>query len=247
MAQSPNSRFDRCIEIVLAHEGGFADHPRDPGGATKWGITRATLGEWRGAEVSADDVRGLTETEAREIYLARYWNVLRGDDLPPGLDLAVLDFAVNSGPVRAARTLQRVLRVTQDGVIGRETLGAARAADRAWLIDDLCDLRLAFLQGLSAWATFGRGWTRRVEAVRSAAHEMARRGLPAAEVARTDTVKASTATAVSVAGAAALIQEAAPAIEAVAPLLDRLGPAVVIALVAALAVAGVVWWRKRRA
>lgn len=242
-----NGRFDRCLALVLAHEGGFVDHPRDPGGATNLGITRAVLAEWRGAEVTADDVRALTEAEAREIYLARYWNVIRGDQLPPGLDLAVFDFAVNSGPRRAARALQRVLNVEQDGVIGRVTLSAARAADRAEAIDALCELRLAFLRGLDTWSTFGRGWQRRVEAVRSAAQAMAREGLPILEAARTDTVKASAATAVTVAGVAALIQELAPAIETLLPLVDRIGPSAWIALAAALALGGVIAWRRRRA
>lgn len=244
---SPNGRFDRCLALVLAHEGGFVDHPSDPGGATNRGITRAVLAEWRGTEVTAEDVRALTEAEAREIYLARYWNVIRGDELPPGLDLAVFDFAVNSGPRRAARLLQRVLNVTPDGVIGRVTLAAARAADRATTIDELCDARLAFLQQLETWPTFGRGWQRRVEAVRTAAQAMAREGLPLLEAARTDTVKASAATAVSVAGVAALIQEIAPALQTLLPLLDRLGPSAWIALAAALALAGVIAWRRRRA
>jgi lysozyme family protein len=247
MADGRNPKFERCIAIVLRHEGGFVADPRDPGGATNMGITRATLADWRGGEVTVDDVRALTETEAREIYLALYWNPVRGDDLPHGVDLAVLDFAVHAGVRRAARTLQHVLGVTEDGVIGRETLGAARRADRASVIDGLCDLRLRHLRGLAHWTTYARGWTRRVEEVRAAAHEMARRGLPLAEAARTDTVRASTAAAASVAGAAALIQEIAPAVQALAPVLDRLGPAGLVALAAALAVAGVVMWRRRRA
>lgn len=165
-----SARFAACLAEVLRHEGGYVDHPNDPGGATNLGITRATLSDWRGRPVTKSEVRALTVAEASAIYRARYWDPVRGDALPPGVDLAVFDFAVNSGPGRAARTLQQVLGVTQDGAIGPITLAAiARAPGPVTIIMDLCDARMRFLRGLGTWPTFGRGWTRRVAEVEAAA------------------------------------------------------------------------------
>lgn len=161
--------FETAMPHVFRHEGGFVDHPRDPGGATKYGITRATLSVWRGRPVSKTDVRRLTRDEAAAIYRARYWNAVRGDDLPAGVDYCVFDAAVNSGPGRAARWLQAAARAPQDGVIGPVTLAAAAGRDPGQLVDDVCDVRLAFLRGLSNWPVFGRGWERRVGEVRSTA------------------------------------------------------------------------------
>lgn len=169
-----SARFSACLAEVLRHEGGFVDHPADPGGATNRGITLATLSDWRGRPVSKSEVRALTVAEAAAIYRARYWDVVQGDRLPPGVDLAVFDFAVNSGPGRAARTLQQVLVVPQDGAIGPVTLAAlARAPGPVTLIIALCDARLRFLRGLPTWPTFGKGWARRVEEVEGAALRVA--------------------------------------------------------------------------
>lgn len=165
----PASRFMACLAEILKHEGGYVDHPDDPGGATNLGITHKTLASWRGRPVTKQDVRDLTVTEASAIYRARYWNPVRGDSLPPGVDLAVFDFAVNSGPAKATMVLQSVLGVADDGVIGPITLAAlARAPGPATVIIGVCDARLAFLRRLSTWPTFGRGWTRRVSEVSAA-------------------------------------------------------------------------------
>lgn len=165
-----SSRFQACLAEVLRHEGGYADHPADPGGATNMGITLATLSDWRGRPVTKQEVRDLTVAEAGEIYRARYWQPIRGDALPPGVDLAVFDFAVNSGPARAVKALQSVLGVAQDGIIGPATLAALASAPGAVeVITDLCDARMRFLRSLSTWPTFGGGWTRRVAEVEAAA------------------------------------------------------------------------------
>lgn len=118
---------------VLEYEGGFVNHPRDPGGATNMGITRRTLAAWRGHPVSVQDVRDLTKSEAMAIYKAHYWDAVQGDRLPRGLDYAVYDYAVNSGPGRAARDLQRCLGVTVDGIIGAQPqiVYQARNADNS--------------------------------------------------------------------------------------------------------------------
>lgn len=166
------SSFYASLAFVLAHEGGFVNHPRDPGGATNLGITRATLAVHRGRAVSVAEVRALTRAEAGAIYRASYWDAVRGDDLPAGLDLALFDFAVNSGPGRAVRMLQRVVDVRQDGLIGPVTLRAA-AGDVKGVIARLCAARLAFLHALPTWPTFGRGWHKRVIAVDVAARRLA--------------------------------------------------------------------------
>jgi lysozyme family protein len=169
--------FEKAMPRLFAHEGGYADHPSDPGGATKYGITHQTLSDWRGRPVTKTDVRRLTQAEAAEIYKARYWDALCCDDLPAGADYCVFDAGVNSGPGRATRWLQAALRVDQDGIVGPRTLAAAQSADPRRLIDDICDVRLAFLRGLSTWAVFGRGWERRVADVRETARAMARAGV----------------------------------------------------------------------
>jgi lysozyme family protein len=168
--------FQVALPHLFGHEGGYADHPSDPGGATKYGITRATLSSWRGRSVTRTDVRRLTREEAGAIYKARYWDGVRADHLPAGVDYCVFDAAVNSGPGRAAKWLQAATRVAQDGAVGPVTLAAAGRRDPKELIDDICDVRLAFLRGLSTWSVFGRGWERRVGDVRRVARAMAGEG-----------------------------------------------------------------------
>jgi lysozyme family protein len=172
MSTSP-SRFDRAVDLVLQHEGGFVQHPRDPGGATKFGITRETLSRARGRRVSIDDVRRMTREEAASIYRWLYWDAVRADDLPPGIDLVTFDLAVHSGPSRAVKMLQSVLGVAVDGIVGPQTLQAAWEADPADTIRRLIRNRLGFLSRLAAWPTFGRGWRRRVLSVEQEALRLA--------------------------------------------------------------------------
>jgi Putative secretion activating protein len=172
-----DTRFDICLDHVLAHEGGYVDHPSDPGGATNLGITRKTLARWRKVspwwDLPKSAVQGLGRPEAGRIYRALYWNRCRAGELPAGIDLAVFDFAVNSGPDRAVRSLQAALGVAADGFVGPLTVAAAHKADAGGVIAALCDRRLGFLRGLSTFAVFGRGWTNRVAAIRKAALAMA--------------------------------------------------------------------------
>ncbi|AZO47740.1 MAG: hypothetical protein EOS58_26950 [Mesorhizobium sp.] len=107
--------------------------------------------------------------EEFRLYRRFYWDAVAGAELPAGVDYAVFDFAVNSGPARAANYLQAIVGVTQDGRIGPATLGAARARPAGVVIDALCDARLAFLKRLPTWPTFGRGWSERVGFVRAEA------------------------------------------------------------------------------
>ncbi|APZ53151.1 glycoside hydrolase family 108 protein [Salipiger abyssi] len=167
-------RAEICIPRILEHEGGYVNHPNDPGGATNRGVTIGTLRRL-GMDLDGDgdidiaDLKALSEADAIKVYKAFYWDKVSADLLPIGIDYAVADFAVNSGPGRAAKYLQRLLSVTQDGDIGPITLSAAAKSDPATLVVDLCDARLRFMRGLSIWKTFGRGWTARVEGVESAA------------------------------------------------------------------------------
>jgi lysozyme family protein len=202
-----NRRFSECVAIVLRHEGGFVNHPRDPGGATNMGITLHTLREWRGDDsLTAENVRKLTEAEAREIYLARYWNPIRADDLPPGIDLAVFDWAVLGGVPRAARDLQTVLGVKVDGAIGRQTIAAAREADAESVIRAICQRRLAYLRTRFHWSTFGVGWTNRARAIEQAALARARQpALTVHEAQQTTTVQTATRVATAVAPSAAAL------------------------------------------
>jgi lysozyme family protein len=173
--------FEQALACVLASEGGYVDHPLDPGGATNRGITQATLAGVRGRRVSKAEVRALSLAETGEIYRRLYWSAVRADDLPSGVDFVVFDLAVNSGPRRATLILQQALGVAQDGILGPQTLAACRASYPPDLIGAVSDARLRFLQALPTWATFGRGWSRRVEEVRrqSLALATARAAAPA--------------------------------------------------------------------
>ena len=167
------SRFDICLDEVLRHEGGYADHPADPGGATNMGITHKTLARWRQVspwwKLPRNEIRELKRAEAATIYRAIYWDRCKAGALPPGLDLALFDFAVNSGPDRAIRTLQADIGVATDGQIGPLTLAAVKTRAAGALTAALCARRLIFLRRLPTFAIFGKGWSCRVAAVRKAA------------------------------------------------------------------------------
>ena len=168
-----DARFDACLTDILRHEGGYVDHPADPGGATKMGITRKTLARWRDIspwwDLPKTEVQNLGRDEAARIYRAGYWDACRAGELPTGVDLAVFDFAVNSGPDRAVRCLQQVLGVAVDGLVGPITLAATNRSSAADIVNVLSDRRLGFLRALSTFPVFGRGWIRRVETIRAAA------------------------------------------------------------------------------
>jgi lysozyme family protein len=167
------SNFERCLAEVLGHEGGWSDHPADPGGATMKGVTIGTFAQFKGRKVEKDELRKISDADLRAIYRRKYWDVVRGDDLPAGLDLVAFDAAVNSGPARGARWLQEALGVTADGKVGPVTVMAARSANAEMVVIRACDLRMLFLRRLKTWPDFGKGWSRRVESVRRVALEMA--------------------------------------------------------------------------
>ena len=158
--------LEKAMPHVFKVEGSYVDHPRDPGGATNLGVTLATLRAWRGRPVTKADVKALGRAEATQIYKAQYWDKVAGDQLPPGLDYAMFDFGINSGPGRAVQFLQRILGVKVDGVIGAMTLEAVSHQPAISLIKQLCAARLAWLRKLKTWDAFGKGWTNRVNHVR---------------------------------------------------------------------------------
>jgi len=158
--------LDKALALIFGHEGEFSNRSLkdDPGGATMYGITAATLGAYRklGRKATAAEVKALTAGEAREIMVSQYARPIRFDDLPSGLDYAVLDFAINSGPAQAVRTLQRCLDVDADGIMGAHTLAAIGKADLPALIRAYCSARMAYLRDLKNWGANARGWTIRV-------------------------------------------------------------------------------------
>lgn len=172
------ANFERALALALVHEGGYVDHPADPGGATNLGVTIGTLSDWLGRPASKAEVRALTKAAVAPIYRKNYWDRVRGDELPAGVDYCVFDFAVNSGPGRAIPSLQRAIGVADDGKVGPVTLAAAREKLAAQTIERICADRLAFLKRLKTWGTFGKGWSRRVEGVRAEAIAMMKAEAP---------------------------------------------------------------------
>lgn len=167
-----HNNFEKALSLVLEHEGGFSDHKLDPGGKTMKGVTQAVYDAYRKVRGRpSQSVKFITDEELRAIYKFQYWDKVHGDFLPTGLDYAVFDFAVNSGVSRAAKYLQAVLGVPQDGQIGAMTLAAIHSPVQA--ISALCDRRMGFLRNLRTFLTFGKGWTARVQGVRANALDMA--------------------------------------------------------------------------
>lgn len=161
-----NVNFDKSLAAVLVHEGGYVNDPRDNGGATNKGITQRVYDAWRDPNRS---VELIDDSEVAAIYRINYWNAIKGDSLPGGVDYCVFDFAVNSGVGRASRYLQAVVGAAPDGAIGPATMAKVQIWSRAKVIDDLCNKRLAFLRQLDDFDHFGKGWTARVEDVRAKA------------------------------------------------------------------------------
>jgi lysozyme family protein len=165
--------FDFALKAILHHEGGFVNHPKDPGGMTNLGVTKKVWEEWVGHEVDEKAMRNLTPEIVGPMYKVKYWDKIKGDDLPAGVDYVVFDAAVNSGPGRAAKWLQACVGVEPDGGIGPKTLAAVNAFDASQLVEDYAKRRLSFLMDLQTWDTFGKGWGRRVAEVQKTGLDMA--------------------------------------------------------------------------
>ena len=161
------TNFEDALAALLKHEGGYVNHPADPGGMTNLGVTKRVWEEWKGHAVDEAEMRALTPEKVGPLYKAKYWDMVHGDQLPSGVDLCVFDCAVNSGVKRASKLLQRAVGVDDDGVIGRGTLAAVEALSAEEIIDRFCAERLSFLEALPTFATFGKGWSRRVAGVKT--------------------------------------------------------------------------------
>ena len=168
------SSFEIAIRYVLIHEGGYTNHPSDPGGPTNWGITLHDARAYWKRNASALDVRQMPLDVAKQIYRERYWNALHCDELPIGLDYALFDYGVNSGISRARKVLMRIVAACMPGSNVSDIVSAANQIATDRLIRDLCAERRAFLRGLKTWPLFGRGWGRRVAEVEAHALALAR-------------------------------------------------------------------------
>lgn len=164
--------FDEALKAILHHEGGYVNHPSDPGGRTNLGCTQRVWEEWVGHPVDEKTMRALTPELVAPLYKAKYWDKVRGDDLPTGVDYIVFDAAINSGPGRAAKWLQQTVGAVPDGAIGAGTLGKVAAMEPTEIVEKYQATRLAFMQSLPTWETFGKGWGRRVAEVGAAAEKM---------------------------------------------------------------------------
>jgi lysozyme family protein len=167
--------FAACERTVLVYEGGKVDNPKDPGGRTNQGVIQRVYDGWRKRNgLPLRSVYEMEPPERDDIYRKQYWDAVRGNELPAGVDLAVYDGAVNSGPTQAIKWLQRALGLSVDGHLGEATMRALEEhTDIEGLIRAICARRLAFLQALRTWPTFGKGWSRRVAAVQRASLALA--------------------------------------------------------------------------
>lgn len=146
--------FDLAFEKLIGHEGGYVNDARDPGGETKFGISkRAYPGE---------DIQNLTLDRAKQLYRRDYWDAVQADNMPDAIRFDLFDAAVNSGVRQAVKWLQTAAKADPDGIIGPKTLLAVRMADPQLLAKRFNGLRLRFMTDLKTWPTFGRGWARRI-------------------------------------------------------------------------------------
>lgn len=226
------SSYQPALTRLLAHEGGYTNHPDDPGGPTNFGITIADYRRYAKPDATADDVRAMRVDEAKAIYRKRYWDAQRCDELPAGVDYAVFDYGVNSGIGRSGKVLRRVLRLPDNiSKVTDEVIAAARAADSRTTIAAICDERLRFLQSLKTWDVFGKGWGRRVAEVKAAALAMA--GAPSPPQSNASAKAGGAVVAAGATVAAAHQAGLAPDVIAVVALAAALAAAIVIHLITA--------------
>jgi len=164
--------YEKCLQAILHHEGGYVNHPKDPGGETNFGVTKRVYEAWGGNK----DMTELTVEDVAPIYKKNYWHKVKGDSLPAGLDLCIFDFGVNAGPGRAAKYIQTQIGTIADGGIGPNTLSkldeyvARTGLEKT--ITEYQRVRQDYYESLSTFYTFGRGWTRRVQETTKMALEM---------------------------------------------------------------------------
>ena len=167
-----NRNFDECLSMLLKHEGGFVNHPKDPGGMTNLGITKQVYEEFHGVDIDEEGMRNLKKADVEPIYRSNYWNRCRCQDLPSGVDWAVFDFAVNAGTGRAAKALQKAVETEPDGSIGPLTLMQVKNHEVVNIINRIAIYREQFYRSLSTFDTFGKGWIKRNDTTRRQAIHM---------------------------------------------------------------------------
>jgi len=167
------SNFDKCLAMLLEHEGGYVNSKHDRGGMTNLGVTRRVYEDWMDRPVTEQEMRDLTPDDVAPIYKKNYWDRVKGDQLPSGVDWCAFDWAVNSGSGRPAKAIQRAVGATQDGAIGNQTLGLVAEKDPKFIIDYVYTVRQAFYESLDDFKHFGRGWSRRNTETLHQAMEMA--------------------------------------------------------------------------
>lgn len=234
--------YDAALKRVLAHEGGYCNDKDDPGGPTNWGITIYDARAYWKRDADADDVKAMPVDVAKRIYKTKYWDAMRCDELPSGVDYAVMDFGVNSGISRSIKYLEAIANVPTDGKPDDVLIKTIANMPAKSVITELCDNRLAFLKSLRTWATFGNGWGRRVAEVKGAALKMAD-GIasgPATPVTTPKTEKPDTSTKPAIQSKTFWAQ--------IATVLTALGGAMsdwkVLAVVVVAAIAGYVIWER---
>ena len=164
------ANFEACMTAVFKHEGGYVNDPHDPGGETNLGISKRSYPK--------EDIRNMTRARAAQIYRRDFWDKLRCDELPAGLDLVAFDAAVNSGPSRGAKWLQQALGVAVDGKVGLATIGAAKNTYTPAAVLRAVGFRRAFLKTLPTWERYKNGWTKRLDSVEAVASAMAGHDVP---------------------------------------------------------------------
>lgn len=145
------NNFQACLAETLKWEGGWADHPKDPGGATMKGVTLATYRRWKPGATKTQ-LRNISTDMLEKIYRADYWTPVNGDTLAKGVDLATFDYGVHSGPATARKKLLQV--------VGGSDVDTVKK---------LCKSRLTSYQSFKTWATFGKGWANRIAAIEAKA------------------------------------------------------------------------------
>lgn len=158
------SSITSALQHIREFEGGYVNDPHDPGGCTNMGITIGTYRRHLNPDGTCQNVRDLSWAEAEAIYRAAYWDLVRGDDLPPGLDLLVFDHGVNAGVETAVKMLQRLVGAIADGQVGAVTLARVDREQTADLIRRYTTARISYYRSLKTWRRYGKGWTRRARA-----------------------------------------------------------------------------------
>ena len=166
------NNFEKSLALVLKHEGKFVNHKDDPGGMTNLGVTQNAWRDWVGHGVDEATMKSLTEDMVAPLYRMKYWDACLCDQLPSGVDYLVFDFAINAGPSRAIKTIQRALKITADGVIGPVTIKAIKGANAEDFITDFTHAKEVFYRSLSTFNIFGKGWLNRVADSKKSAEEM---------------------------------------------------------------------------